>query len=247
MNPHPFCIVANCGVAFKIKMAVEFGSKACKDLFLQSEDYTFLNHGSFGAIPKTIFTSYKKLLDEVESCPDAWFRYKCQPLMRRSCDALAPIVNCSSNDLVLVENASLGIHTALKSVGLKPNQGVLVTKQSYPAIANTSNRFSTESASNYHVLDIDIPVSSREEIIDKYRSYLVSHPDIKVAVIDHITSPSAMVLPIKEIVEVCRNKGVMTIIDGAHAVGQMHIDLKEINPDFYASNFCNYALSDRFQ
>ncbi len=219
-----------------VELARELGSKACKDLFLLSEDYTFINHGSFGTIPKTVANSCKKLLEEIESCPDAWFRYKYQPLMRKSCDTIATLLNCSSNDLVLVENASIGIHSALKSVGLKAGQGVLVTKQSYPAIANTSCRFSTESAGNYHVLDIVPPVKNREEIIDKYRSYLVSHPDVKVAVIDHITSPSSIVLPVKEIVQACREKGVITIIDGAHAIGHINIDMKELNPDYYTSN-----------
>ena len=215
--------------------AIKPGSAECRNLFLLSSDYTFINHGSFGTIPKPVHDAYKKLLDEVESSPDAWFRYKYQVLMRKSCEAIAPLVNCKPENLIFVENASTGVHTALRSVRLDPSEGVLITKLAYPAIANTSRRLTEESSSKYHVLDIEPPISSKEEVVEKYRSYLSMHPDVKVAVIDHITSPSTIVLPVKEIVQVCREKGVVTIIDGAHAIGHLPIDMKEINPDYYTS------------
>ena len=212
---------------------VALGSRECKELFLLDEGHVFLNHGSFGTVPKSVFTAYTDLLKDAESVPDKWFRQKYQPLMKKSCEALAPIVNCNPEDLVFVENASVGVYAALKSVGIKPGQGVLNTKLSYPAIVNTSRQLSEDIAGEHHVLDIEPPISSKEEVVEKYRSYLSAHPDIKVAVIDHITSPSTIVLPVKEIVQVCREKGVVTIIDGAHAIGHLQVDLKDLNPDYY--------------
>lgn len=217
-------------------MSVELGSADCKALFALSKDYVFLNHGSFGTIPLPVHDAWKSLLDEVETCPDYWFRLKYQSMMRESRKGLAPLLNCNPEDLVFVENASTGVHTAMLSVGLQSNEGVLVSNIAYPAICNTSQRFSEETKSKYHVIDIGPPISGNDEVIEKYRSYLSSHPNIKVAVIEHITSPSTIVLPVKEIVQVCREKGVVTIIDGAHAVGHLKLNLKEIDPDYYTSN-----------
>ena len=212
---------------------VTLGSEECRNLFLLEEDFTFLNHGSFGCVPKPVFNAYSKLLGEVESNPDKWFIHKLEPLLLRSREALAPILNCNPEDLVFVENASTGVHTALRSVGLAPGEAVLVTNLSYKAISNTSRRFSEESNGKRYLLDLDPPISNQEQVIKKYKEFLESHPDIKVAVIDHITSPSTMKMPVKEIVKVCRERGVVTVIDGAHAPGQLKIDLKEINPDYY--------------
>lgn len=223
---------------------VELGSDECKALFLLSNEYIFVNHGSFGTIPRSVNQAYRDLLDEVETCPDTWFRGKCKPLMFKSRDSLASYLKCSPDDLVFVENATTGVHSAIISTGVKPGDAVLVTNWSYPGIANTSRRF-TEKTDGVvlRVLPMSLPLKSPDEVVQKYRDYLTAHPDVKIAVIDHITSPSTIVLPIKDIIKVCREFNVVSIVDGAHAVGQLDIDLKDINPDFYTSEYLMYLYT----
>ena len=221
----------SCDILAHGKM-VSFGED-CKKLFLLEEGFTFLNHGSFGCIPRPVFQAYMKLLEEVESNCDSWFRYKKDARIQKSLKYVARVMNCEAPDLVFVENATTGVQTALKNIKLGPGESILITSLSYPGIINTAKRQSEDIGGVCHVLNLDPPISSSEEVVDKYRKYILSHPDIKVAVVDHITSPSTILMPVKKIVEVCHANGVKVVVDGAHAPGHVLIDIKEIDPEYY--------------
>ena len=214
-------------------MAVHFG-QSLKESFMFDDSFVYINHGSFGVVPKVVHEKRLQILQDLESNPDVWFRYKYMPLVLSSIDTVASLINCNKDEVVFVENATSGVTTALNSLNLQPNDGLLISSISYENVKFTSDRLcKRDMKATYHILDLTPPYTSKEEVVERYRNYLSNHCDIRVAIVDHITSPSAMLLPVKDIVNVCHEFGVKVIVDGAHAPGQVQIDVNDLGAEFY--------------
>ena len=213
------------------------GRECRKKHFLLQDDIAQINHGSFGAVPRVVLAVQQKLQENVEQCPDAWFRYTCNTKIQDALQHLAAYVKCDPRDLVFVENATTGVCTALSSHKLGEGQGVLITNLTYRAIANQARHLCEKTGAPLHVLEIRLPIDSAETVTALYRDYLASHPDVCVAVVDHITSPSTMLLPVKDILQVCHKVGVKVIVDGAHAPGQLDLNLGELGAEYYIGKY----------
>ena len=216
-------------------MANVFGAKCKKEFYLE-EGFTFVNHGSFGCVPRPVFEARMKRIEELEQNPDTWFRYKYSPLMKEGLQVMSNFLNCSLDELVFVENATTGVTIALRSLKLKQGEGLMVTTMTYEAVRFTADRLCKELSATHHILDLNPPFQNKSEVVERYRTYLSAHPDVRVTVVDHISSPSTMLLPLKEIVKVCHEYGVTVIVDGAHAPGQLEIDLTDIGAEYYTGN-----------
>lgn len=210
-----------------------FGLECRKKHFLLRDNLVVINNGSFGAIPRVVLAAQQKLQENVEECPDVWFRYNCNAKIQDSLQQLAVHVNCDPRDLVFVENATTGVYTTLCSQELGEGRGVLITNLTYPAIANQAKHLCEKTGATLHILDIQFPITSVETVVGLYRNYLSSHSDICVSVVDHITSPSTVLLPVKEIVRVCHEGGVRVVLDGAHGPGHLTLNLQELGADYY--------------
>ena len=209
------------------------GRECRKKHFLLQDDIAVINHGSFGAVPRVVLAVQQKLQEYVEQCPDSWFRYNCNTKMQDALQQLAAYVKCDPRDLVFVENATTGVWTALSNQKLGEGKGVLITNLTYRAIANQVKHLCAKTGATLHVLDIHVPIASAETVTTLYRDYLSNHPDICVTVVDHITSPSSIVLPVKDIAKLCHKVGVRVIVDGAHGPGQLALNLEELGADYY--------------
>lgn len=160
----------------------------------------------------------------MDSCPCQWFNYHYKDRWYQSINCIAEFVHSNPNNLVFIPNVTTGINTVLRSLHLQPGQSILVTTLAYGAIYNTAQGISTESNCNLVVLDIKFPVLNQNElsgcflddIVKHYRNILEKNPSIRVAIIDYITSPSSVLLPVKELIHVCREKNVLVVVDGAH-------------------------------
>lgn len=197
------------------------------------EGWVHLNHGAFGTIPRTVFAAYTELLAQVEVSPDKWFVYDQYGMVRCSRERLAGLINCSPEEVVLVENATTGVNTVLRSLQLHEGDGLLITSLSYPGVSNTAIAVCQQSGATLHTLEVPFPIESKESVVQLYRSYLDAHPDVKVAVVDHISSPAPILQPVKEVAEVCHKRGVKVLVDGAHGPGQLHLDMRELDVDYY--------------
>lgn len=211
-----------------------FGKEIRKEFYL-NEEFAFINHGSFGAVPRSVYEARLERMKELESNPDDWFKYMFQPLMKSGLESIAKLIGSSTpENVVFVENATMGVTVALRSLDLQPNDGLLISCLSYQSIQVTAHRVShKEKLIKRHVLSLDPPYNDKSEVVERYRDYLSSHPEIRVAIIDHITSPSTLVLPVKDIVKICHQFGVAVIIDGAHAPGQIEINVEDIGAEYY--------------
>lgn len=210
---------------------------AMRKKFLLDEETIFLNHASYGSIPKEVADAHNRYRAELLSCPDLWFRVNSVEHEKVTRSKVAEFVNAKTENLVLVTNATIGVNTVLKSITLKPGDGVMGTSLTYPAITNTCQHLSDKLPGvEAHFMKITFPIKSEDEIVEMYSDYLAANPNIKIAVIDHITSPTSVLMPIRRLIDLCRKHNVLSMIDGAHTPGHVPLNLEEIDADFYTGN-----------
>ncbi|XP_033743677.1 uncharacterized protein LOC117329706 isoform X2 [Pecten maximus] len=223
--------------------STQFGEDIREKEFCMRKGATFINHGSYGMVPRRVKELQKRYLYVTDEHPDDWFQRKSERLWMEARDAAAAFVNSEDEDVFLVQNATTGINTILKALRLKETEAIMVTSNTYRAVQNTAHHISM--GAQLHTMDICFPIKSEDEIVQQYINFLNDHPNVRIAVIDHITSISALYLPIKKIIKACRDHNVLTMIDGAHAPGQVKIDMKDIDPDFYTGNFHKWLYTPR--
>ena len=210
-----------------------FGQDIRDAMFFLDKDVAFTNHGSFGTVPKPVQEAQSAKQREVEWNPDLWYRWNLKPEYLRACEAVAKFVQAAPHEVVLVENATSAVNIVFRSLKLCAEDGLLVTSLTYRACHNAAKAVCSGTGAKLHILEIKLPIVDKESIIQLYREYLEQHPDVRMALVDHITSPSALLMPVKEIVSVCHASGVRVMVDGAHAPGQVELRMKEIGADYY--------------
>ena len=194
-----------------------------------------MNHGSFGATPKVVLGKLRMLNSQLEEHPDLWVRRTVVRLVRHSAAELAKFVFADKSDLVFVENATTGINAVIRSLDLVDNDGVLCFSLHYRPILTTLRRTCEYKQEVIDLIEMEIsyPFPSPNELVDMVEMELRRSPHIRLAVFDHITSPTSLVLPVEALCRVCHNHGVKVLVDGAHAPGQIPLNLTELNADYY--------------
>jgi len=183
----------------------------------------------------------------LEDNPDLWFRNTSFDLLQDVLKSVGPLVNADPQDLVFVPNATTAINSIFQSLQrqLKSKDSVLMLDLTYQAIKHTIFDTCDKTGAKVIELTIPLPIKSKEDIIALVEKTLNENNSIRVALFDHITSSIGVILPVKELSALCRKRNIISIIDAAHAIGQVEIDLKEINPDFYTSNFHKWAFGPK--
>ena len=194
---------------------------------------------------KSYLLSIFMIQDTIEQCPDAWFRYKVRTLWNQSVQAVARFVGASPENLVFVTNATSGINTVLRCLDIGEGNHILITNQTYGAIQMTVQDMCQDMKAKLLVLNLTFPTSDLtgsvqfyvQDVVQQYSQVLDENPTVKLAVIDYITSISAVQLPVQELIEVCHSRGVLVVIDGAHAPGQVKLHLEKLGADFFVGRF----------
>jgi isopenicillin-N epimerase len=202
--------------------------------FLVRPDIAFLNHGSFGARPRLVFEEYQRWQRELEAQPVAFLGRRLPGLLAEARTSVASFLNVGPNDLVFVPNATHGMNIIARSLVLEPGDEVLGTDHEYGAVERTWRFNCARQGAVYRTQPISVPVSSAEAIIDQLWQGVTERT--RVIVISHISSPTALIFPVAEIARRAASQGVLTVIDGAHAPGQLELNLPEIGADFYVGN-----------
>jgi isopenicillin-N epimerase len=204
-----------------------------RDLFLLDPEVVFLNHGSFGACPRPVFEEYQRWQRELERQPVAFFR-RAEGLLAEARAALGRYLNAEADSLLFVPNATTGLNIFIRSLKLQPGDEILTSDHEYGALNRTWEFVCERTGATYIHHPIPLPVPPREEVIESFWAAVT--PRTKVIFLSHITSPTALILPIEEICRRARAAGIMTVIDGAHAPGQLAIDLAALDVDCYSGN-----------
>lgn len=213
------------------------------DLFLLAPGIVFLNHGSFGATPRPVFEDYQAWQRELERQPVQFFVKELPRHLAEARQALGELINSNADDLVFVPNATFGLNVVARSLDLEPGDEVLATDHEYGACHNVWAFLSGKRKFRYIRQPIPLPFAAAEEIADKFWQGVT--PRTKVIFLSHLTSSTAVRLPVEAICARAREAGILTIVDGAHALGQIALDMEVVGADFYLSNGHKWLCSPK--
>ncbi len=222
--------------------------------WLLDPEVTYLNHGTVGAPPRRVLETQLRIREEIERQPSQFLLRELTstsvgtprtspPRLRVAANQVASFLGARGEDLVFVENATTGINAVLRSFELREGDEVMLTDQTYGAIANAAGFHAGERGAR--VRAVELPSPSRGPAAFTEAVLAAIGPRTRLAVIDHVTSESALVLPIADMVAGCRAKGVAIAVDGAHAPGALALDVPSIGADWYVGNLHKWAHAPR--
>lgn len=204
---------------------------------------TFLNHGSFGACPKVVLERQAELRAQLEREPVHFFFHEYEKLLDRAREHLANFVGAEPDQLAFVRNATQGVNAVLRSLDFHANDELLVTNQEYNASRNALNFVADKAQAKVVVVDIPFPIASGREIQDLILEKVT--PRTRLALLDHITSQTAMIMPLASLGEELRKRDVLVLVDGAHGPGMLPLKLSQLPVDFYTGNCHKWVCSPK--
>jgi isopenicillin-N epimerase len=204
-----------------------------REHFLLDPSVVFLNHGSFGATPREVLLEQQRWQAEMEANPVEFLGRRSGELLASARAELAAYLGADADDLAFVPNATTGVNTVARSLHLQAGDEVLTTDHEYGACDATWRWVSERTGAIYRRVEIPLPFSSAE-FADRLLAAVT--PRTKLIFLSHLTSATALIFPIQAVCAAARERGIPTLIDGAHAPGQLELNLEALGADFYTGN-----------
>jgi len=195
---------------------------------------TFLNHGSFGACPRVVLAAQQRWRERLEAEPVRFMVRELEPALDAARAALADFVCARPEDLVFVPNATTGVNTVLAGLPLAPGDELLTTDHAYRACRNALDRVAARSGARVVAVRVPFPLQDPGEVVSALLA--AAGPRTRLAVIDHVTSPTGLVLPVERLVPELQARGIDVLVDGAHAPGMLPLRLDELGAAYYTGN-----------
>jgi isopenicillin-N epimerase len=204
------------------------------DAFTLDPTVVYLNHGSFGACPKPVLAAQSAIREQLEREPVRFFSTELAPLLDAARRDLALFVGADPEGLAFVPNATYAVNTVLRSLAFAPGDELLTTDHEYNACKNALDFVAERTGAVVVVVAIPFPIRSEDEIVSAVLEKV--SPRTRLALLDHVTSPTALVFPIARLVRELQVRGIETLVDGAHAIGMLPLDLTAMGVAYYTSN-----------
>jgi isopenicillin-N epimerase len=204
------------------------------DLWDLDPAVTFLNHGSFGACPIGVLDAQTRWRRRLEREPVRFFAGELEGLLDEARARLGAVIGADPDDLAFVQNATTGVNTVLRAVPLEPGDEVLTTDHAYGACRNAMEWVAQRRGARVVVARVPFPLGGDCDVVGAVLGAVT--PRTRLAVIDHVTSPTALVFPIARIVEGLHAAGVDVLVDGAHGPGMVDVDLGGLGAEYYTGN-----------
>ena len=211
--------------------------------WLLDDRITFLNHGSFGAVPRCVFEEHNRWRLRIEAEPVELLARRAQDLLRGVKRPIGAWLGMREEDFGLVTNATEGVNTVLRSLDLRPGDELLTTTHVYNAVRQGMKYVAQRAGASYREVDVPLPVSSPEQIARLVLNALSGRT--RLLVIDHITSPTALIFPVEAIITGCAQRDVEVLVDGAHAPGMLPLDVQKLGAAYYSGNLHKWACAPK--
>jgi isopenicillin-N epimerase len=204
---------------------------------------TFLNHGSFGATPRPVLEHQAALRREMEAQPVEFLWRRLKGAQQAARSRVAAFLNADPDGLAFVPNATTGVATVLAGLDPSPGDEVVLTDHAYPGVSKAVRRLCDRSGADMVIAAIPLPIPQPDEIVARFVERLTERT--KLAIVDHVTSPTAAIFPVERIVTECRLAGVPVLVDAAHGSGMLDVDLTRLQPDFWTGNFHKWVCAPK--
>ncbi|OWB85329.1 carbon-sulfur lyase activity protein [[Candida] boidinii] len=220
---------------------IPFGKQFSEEYFPLDKKITPVNHGSFGLPSKPVLEAYDKVFKEDISYPDRFFNKYMAVEIENALKDISTVVNVDHENLAFVPNASLGVNTVLRSYPFRKGDKILIASTIYNGTGKTVKFLENRLGIEIITVNLDYPLSD-DEVLSRFSDSITSNLDkdggntIKMCVYDTISSMPGFKIPFERITELCKKNGILAMIDAAHSVGIIPVDLKKLQPDFFVSN-----------
>jgi isopenicillin-N epimerase len=203
-------------------------------LWTLDPDVVFLNHGSFGACPLAVLQKQQEIRDRIEREPVDFYLRRLEPLLDQARASLAAFLGAAPEHLVFVSNATAGVNSVLRSLRFSPGDELLTTDHRYNACKNALLFVAGLSGARVVEAQVPVPVPGPERVVEAVMACVT--PRTRLALLDHVTSPTGMIFPIERLIRELEARGVETLVDGAHAPGMLPLSLDQLGATYYTGN-----------
>ena len=214
-----------------------------REHWLLEDGLAFLNHGSFGACPRVVMDEQSRLRAEMERNPVRFLWREIGDRLDAARVELARFIGTDAEELAFVANATTAVNSVLRSFELQPGDEILVTDHGYNACNNVAAECARRSGAKVITARIPLPIAGPEQAVNAIVAAVT--PRTRLVLVDHVTSPTALVLPVAEIVRELEPRGIAVFVDGAHAPGMLPLDLRALRPSFYTGNLHKWVCAPR--
>lgn len=217
--------------------------RGMREHWLLDPDIVFLNHGSFGSCPRRVLERQTELRARLEREPVRFFTHDLEPMLDEARAEVAAFVGAGASDLAFVRNATMGANAVLRSLVFSPGDELLTTDHTYAACKNTLDFVATRTGARVVVARVPFPIDDPAAVT----AALVANasPRTRIALVDHVTSPTGLVFPVAEIVRELGALGIDVLVDGAHAPGMIDLDLEALGVAYYVANFHKWTCAPK--
>ncbi|MCX6981101.1 MAG: aminotransferase class V-fold PLP-dependent enzyme [Verrucomicrobia bacterium] len=214
-----------------------------REHWLLEDGLAFLNHGSFGACPRVVMDEQSRLRAEMERNPVRFLWREIGDRLDAARAELARFIGADAEELAFVANATTAVNSVLRLFELQPGDEILVTDHGYNACNNVAAECARRSGAKVITARIPLPIAGPEQAVTAIVAAVT--PRTRLVLVDHVTSPTALVLPVAEIVRELEPRGIAVFVDGAHAPGMLPLDLRTLRPSFYTGNLHKWVCAPR--
>ncbi|MCK4130186.1 aminotransferase class V-fold PLP-dependent enzyme [Ralstonia pseudosolanacearum] len=225
------------------KCEFQDGPENFRNQFLLDASVTCLNHGMLGACPADVLERQNELRMRIERQPSVFILRDFAGLLDEARQMLAALISADAEDLVLLPNVTTALSAVLRSCSFLPGDEILTTNHAYLSCTNLLDFVARQTGARVVVAAVPTPVTHADAVIDAVLQHAT--PRTRLAVLDHVTSPTGLIFPIAALVEQLSVRGIDTLVDGAHAPGMLPLDVQAIGAAYYAGNCHKWLCSPR--
>jgi len=214
-----------------------------KEHWLLDSEIAYLNHGSFGATPIAVLAKQDEYRTQLEREPIRFMIRELEPMLDAARVQLAEFLGADPAGLAFVPNATAGVNAVLRSLDFDQHDEIVVSTHEYNATRNVAEFAAQLSGARVVIADVPFPIASPDEVVERVLEKLTNRT--RLVVLDHITSQTALILPVERIVREVQSRGVDVLIDGAHAPGMLPLDLRAIDAAYYTANLHKWVCAPK--